>query len=725
MIQPQLARLFLVLVFGAQIFFFSVGANAQTTHNYIGPDDGLWSNASNWDSGAIPDSSIDSAQIVGDNLALYDLPNGQLGELLVGNSSFRGSLGMMDDTRLTVSSVQLFQGSIGVGSNSAEMTIGGTLRIGESAENGGTWFGVFNGGYASSNSVVAGASTIGPLGLRGLAVHDTGSRFYCSGMISTREWGTVGVLDGGHLDADSIWISNLAGTTTGSLVVRDGSQVVTTGSIHIGQLGRGLVEIRNAFVQSGDARFGVAENSLGYGTIRNSTWTGATNFHVGQHGDSHLRIIFGSHVTNTYGYIGSGNGSGTVWVENNSTWENQNSLYIGAEGGTGTLNIENGGQVFSSTGFVGQINGGSGTVNVSGAGSKWTNSSNFFVGFDADGTVSITDGGVVQTGYTEIGRIANRSGEILVDGAGSKLDVTGNPIIVGQNGNASLHIQNGGQVVSGVSVVAIGSGEGEVDITGTNSVWQNSSSLFVAGYTSASQGTGIVRVSNNGRLSIADTLQIWDNGALEIDGGHIDATNLILVPNAEFQMTGGSLVLDELIADSVQVDGGLISVDEMSAFTDGEVIQFVQTDGILAPGQSPGSTLINGDYFLDGGVIDLELAGLIAGTEHDFISTTGDFTINSGVLDVSLIDGFVLNAGDEFFVFDIGGIQSGYFDGLGQDSLVGSFGGIDLFIDYTAGDGNDIRLYTIAIPEPSSSIVFVLAGVVFFRCRRVSKRTFS
>lgn len=50
------------------------------------------------------------------------------------------------------------------------------------------------------------------------------------------------------------------------------------------------------------------------------------------------------------------------------------------------------------------------------------------------------------------------------------------------------------------------------------------------------------------------------------------------------------------------------------------------------------------------------------------------------------------------------------FDNLTQDALVGNFGGINLYIDYAAGDGNDLALYT-AIPEVGLPMFALLASV--------------
>jgi hypothetical protein len=64
----------------------------------------------------------------------------------------------------------------------------------------------------------------------------------------------------------------------------------------------------------------------------------------------------------------------------------------------------------------------------------------------------------------------------------------------------------------------------------------------------------------------------------------------------------------------------------------------------------------------------------------------------AGLLDVKLIDGFELHRGNMFEFLRVGGTLTGQYDGLDEGALVGNFGGEDLFITYTAGDGNSVSL---------------------------------
>jgi len=60
---------------------------------------------------------------------------------------------------------------------------------------------------------------------------------------------------------------------------------------------------------------------------------------------------------------------------------------------------------------------------------------------------------------------------------------------------------------------------------------------------------------------------------------------------------------------------------------------------------------------------------------------------------------------------------SGQFTGLPEGALVQTIGGVDLFISYAAGDGNDVALYT-TVPEPTTAAMLALAALGLAARRR-------
>ena len=65
------------------------------------------------------------------------------------------------------------------------------------------------------------------------------------------------------------------------------------------------------------------------------------------------------------------------------------------------------------------------------------------------------------------------------------------------------------------------------------------------------------------------------------------------------------------------------------------------TGGQLAPGHSPGSTTIIGNYTQRAGAtLEIEIGGTLVASTHDFVNVTGT-AIVGGKLNLTLIDGFV------------------------------------------------------------------------------------
>jgi len=220
---------------------------------------------------------------------------------------------------------------------------------------------------------------------------------------------------------------------------------------------------------------------------------------------------------------------------------------------------------------------------------------------------------------------------------------------------------------------------------------------------------------------------VIDNGTVVIDSVGQHAGNLLLATNtgddATLNITAGWLVVEDAphgMSDGVTVIGDDASATATINLSGGKLVtktllkgsggSFNFTGGTLAAGmvdfdldnnggtispgnvvvgQSTGTTAITGDLTITAGSLAIELGA----TEQDYLMIAGDVSLG-GTLDVSLLDGFELDAGMTFEIVDVGITLMGQFAGLGEGSLVGNFGR-ELFITYAAGDGNDVALFTL------------------------------
>ena len=189
-------------------------------------------------------------------------------------------------------------------------------------------------------------------------------------------------------------------------------------------------------------------------------------------------------------------------------------------------------------------------------------------------------------------------------------------------------------------------------------------------------------------------MTIKNGAAINLSAGSVTATTLREVGTGNFNFTGGTLSVDTFEGDLTQ-DGGT-----------------------LAPGSSAGITNITGNYNLNSGTYEAELAGGggVAGTDFDQVDVTGNVNLVGGSLDVSLLSPFTPSLGQFFDIVNVGSSLTGTFSGLSQGALVGNFGGTDLFINYASGDGYDISL--VATLAGDFDLGFEVDGFDFLKWQR-------
>lgn len=196
-----------------------------------------------------------------------------------------------------------------------------------------------------------------------------------------------------------------------------------------------------------------------------------------------------------------------------------------------------------------------------------------------------------------------------------------------------------------------------------------------------------------GNLQVAP--QVGQMATFDISAGWLEVTDTVeiaaLGAEGQLNLLGGKLTTQTLLkgeGGAFNFSGGVLSTATFG-------FDLVNDGGTIAPGDSAGTTHVLGDVTLNAGSLAIELGGTGAG-EFDNLLIDGS-AILGGSLDVALLDGFTLEPNLSFEIIDIAGGQSGSFAGLAEGALVGTFGQ-DLFITYTAGDGNDVALYTLGGP---------------------------
>ncbi len=215
------------------------------------------------------------------------------------------------------------------------------------------------------------------------------------------------------------------------------------------------------------------------------------------------------------------------------------------------------------------------------------------------------------------------------------------------------------------------------------------------GLLDASIGTAVIDVNtlDVGRSAASG---LASGTMIQGPGCTVDATTVRVgfgsAASGTYDLLGGSLTATTITVgagDAFNFSGGTLSVGTFNGDLD-------QLGGTLAPGTSPGTTTINGDYSVVApGVVTVEIAGPTPGSEFDTITVNSTATLG-GTLVIRLLPGFdtdditepltILSASNIVGQFDavelpvLGGLEIStmiYGPGVVQVSFAGFDGRID------------------------------------------------
>ena len=223
--------------------------------------------------------------------------------------------------------------------------------------------------------------------------------------------------------------------------------------------------------------------------------------------------------------------------------------------------------------------------------------------------------------------------------------------------------------------------------------------------------TGIL--NNSGILDIHHS-SFYNAGTLNNSGGITNDAYAVNTGAITGNGTYGQIYLDSKTINNGTITQSAVNIYDGSLSGSGTINGNVSIGfyGSLNPGNSIGSSVINGDFSSNGNV-DFELGGLGAG-QYDVLQINGDATFIGGNLVFDLVNGFQAADGDSFdflLAHNVTGLNTLGFtiNGLGAGlagRLVRENGGLGLLIT--------------AVPEPEtySMLVAGLSMIGFMTQRR-------
>ncbi|WP_168205276.1 hypothetical protein [Bythopirellula goksoeyrii] len=459
-------------------------------------------------------------------------------------------------------------------------------------------------------------------------------------------------------------------------------------------------------------------NISGTGTILRSFGRDFASIIVGDRGRGELTITEGAHVEASIQLAANsdeGPQQGIVNIGGAGTRLKGVVLNVGSKG-AGEMKVMDGAVVENQIAVIGELDGSLGLLSITGAETRFLSELQLTIGGDTQ-----------QTGSARMTLSEGAQATIL------EPDDTDGRVRIGNQGVL--------EVESGASLIAktIDVNGGDIFIKDANSTLLSDFGLTLDGTLSVSEGLATVKGGQ--------PLTIESQGVANVtEGGAVRTARLSIDQGGEFLVTGegSQLILDAslsngpaadetLLAGAMAVSGrltinqnGLVAAErvvvEQGGRIDGNggVIDAGETrlagnaffnQGLVAAGASPGKLTIEGDFVQEEtGIIEIEIAGLLPGVEHDVLEITGEAVIDGFVV-LQFVEGFAPSQGDVLKYLQVGefadltgvdyevrGLLPGFEFEISRDPLSGGFQMLAL------NDG-------FAVPEPASACIALVCSV--------------
>jgi len=403
-------------------------------------------------------------------------------------------------------------------------------------------------------------------------------------------------------------------------------------------------------------------------------------------------------------------GNGRFLTIAGGTLINGNVIGVNAPG-TGTLVLGSGGSYFNAGTFLAS---GGGTFEVNGAGQTIDNSS---------GVIKALDGSRVTlfNGLRVSGGTLATAGTGIVTMSGSLVTLngvtnTGTFVMPGNVGSSPSVLQFIGTNTNSGTMGIFGPGRAVIfpgTFNNTGTLLASGGGTLEVGIGGAINNTGTLQASGGGTLRLLNNASVMNAGTVSIaSGSQLD------IQGATYVQTAGVTNVNGVFSAAptpVDIRGGTLSGT-------GTVIANVSNGGTVAPGNSPGSLFVFGNYTqTPSGILDIEIAGLTAGSGYDELRVIGNAFL-AGTLDIELIDGFAPTA-DAFFDILVTGLFSpgsvlGRFDTVDLPSLSTGIWGVSYLNDRVR-----VTFTLVPVPEPSSMLLLSaglgLLGIALRRRKKV------
>lgn len=432
------------------------------------------------------------------------------------------------------------------------------------------------------------------------------------------------------------------------------------------------------------------------------------------------------------------------------------------DSGAGTLTF--GGDNFSNANYVGVGTNGQGALTMNGGTITLTGAAGLNVAGNnsgATGTVTINSGATINVGNrlliaanntTTNGTVTLNGGTLnLGTGSGaeagvyragsgtSALNLDAGTLSLnyfysdhGPGGGADINF-NGATVKALMTTAGFTTGNFTANIKNGGAIIDTNSFDIAVATPLLNDGTGGLTKQNNGMLTLSNNANTYIGNTV-VSGGTLKLTTNTtnnIANSAQINLANGTT----LDVTSVTGSGGFALAAAVNQVLSGTGTVSgnltVPAGTFINPGTSPGILTVNGNLSI-AGTFTADLAGSSAGSGYDQIllnSGTGNVTL-SGTLADNFSGSSWSSLGDTLWILrnDTAGTLTGAFSNYATNGQsIGNYDGKTWQIWYGADfatnsltGGNDVALFAIPVPEPSSlaMLAFGMISLWLFRRKR-------
>lgn len=489
----------------------------------------------------------------------------------------------------------------------------------------------------------------------------------------------------------TISVANTAGTNNGHGYYNKGT-TTNNGTITIDGINvHGLYVVAGTFTNAATGSITVTNVGM--------TDTAGDNVYVD---DANSGTLFGNLVNDGTITVMSTSGDHAIYVNDNSTFDNNAVINLSKVGPAGddAIATEDGGIFNNNANGVITINS-SQDHGMTGKNGVFNNNAGGTINIDAvdneqiflDNTTTFTNSGIIN--LTDAGDVA-----LYVTDQSTFTNAATGVITITASADHAVYIDGNS---SGGGATLVNSGIITVDGAGGGT---SSDGVRMGEIASMTNNAGASLIINNAG---ADGIQMdgnttFDNsGAINIDGTKAGEEALELVSGSTFNnLVGGTYTVANCGDDGIEINNGATLNNDGDIRIDGSADQDIETftgftfvnsaTATFGPGSSPGDLITKGDWALGASTTTFEIDGLAPGTDYDQI-VNGDnahtLTITGATAD--LVWGFVPAVGDCFKIIDGSGTVAGTFA-----SVTSSNSAISYEVDY-ANNSDEVRICVLAI----------------------------